>query len=314
MKIHQSLSAKDISKLIKCEIIGNPETLITGINEIHKVESGDLTFVDIPKYYPKALRSKAQAILINQETDCPKEKVLLICSNPFQAYNSLVRNFSPERRIPSGAYHKGENVEIEENVKIYPGVFIGDFVKIGSGTIIHPGVVIYDGTTIGQNVIIGAKSVLGSDAFYFKTYPDHFEKMNSCGTLIIHDNVDIGAGVTIDRGVSGETIIGEHTKIDNLVHIGHGCIIGKRCIIAGQVGIAGKSIIEDDVRLWGQVGVKKGVRIGKGAIVGAQSGVGKSLKAGTSYFGTPAVELDKSLEQFSSLRRLPRILKSQKKL
>ena len=151
--------------------------------------------------------------------------------------------------------------------RIMPDAYIGNHVRIGKNCIIHPNVTILDHCIIGDNVIIQAGTVIGSDAFYYnkKTNRDvHYKKMISCGRVIIEDCVEIGAGCTIDRGVSDDTVIGAGTKMDNMVHIGHDTVIGKNCLFAAQVGIAGATTIEDNVILWGQVGVSKTLTIGKG--------------------------------------------------
>jgi UDP-3-O-[3-hydroxymyristoyl] glucosamine N-acyltransferase len=157
-------------------------------------------------------------------------------------------------------------------------------------------------------VIIHAGTVIGADAFYFKRRKDRdvqYDKLESCGRVIIEDDVGIGAGTTIDKGVSGDTIIGAGTKLDNHIHIGHGAVIGKNCLFAAQVGIGGKAIIEDEVILWGQVGVSKDLTIGKGAIVLAQSGVPSSLDAGKTYFGSPVEEAKTKMRELAWVKRIP---------
>jgi UDP-3-O-[3-hydroxymyristoyl] glucosamine N-acyltransferase len=167
---------------------------------------------------------------------------------------------------------------------------------------------LYDHTEIGDNVIIHANTVIGSDAFYFKRRPEGYDKMVSCGRVIIHDDVEIGASCTVDKGVSGDTIIGKGTKIDNQVHIGHDSVIGKNCLFAAQVGIAGVVTIEDDVILWGQVGVQKDLTIGKGAVVLGQSGIPKSLEGGKTYFGSPVQEAREKMRELAFVKQLPGII------
>jgi UDP-3-O-[3-hydroxymyristoyl] glucosamine N-acyltransferase len=164
---------------------------------------------------------------------------------------------------------------------------------------------LYNNITIGDRTIIHANSVIGSDAFYYKTRPEGRDKMNSVGGVVIEHNVEIGAGCTIDRGVSASTHIGAHTKIDNHVHIGHDTIIGQHCLFAAQVGIAGCVTMGDHVVLWGQVGVTSGVHIGEKAVVLGQSGVTKDIEGGKTYFGTPAEEARGKYREMASLRKLP---------
>ncbi|MCL4121410.1 UNVERIFIED_CONTAM: hypothetical protein GTU68_049442 [Idotea baltica] len=200
------------------------------------------------------------------------------------------------------------NVTIGSGTWIGSNVFLGNNVKIGKNCLIHPNVVIYDGCTIGNNVVIHAGTVLGSDAFYYKNRETGFDKLISCGSIIIEDNVDIGASCTIDRGVTGNTHIKEGTKIDNQVQIAHDTIIGKKCLIASHVGIAGCTVLEDEVTLWGQVGVISGITIGKKAVVYAQSGVGRDLEGGKSYFGSPCDEARKKYKEMAGLKVLPEII------
>ncbi|MDA9311941.1 UDP-3-O-(3-hydroxymyristoyl)glucosamine N-acyltransferase, partial [Polaribacter sp.] len=181
--------------------------------------------------------------------------------------------------------------------------------SIGSNCMIHPNVTIYDNTIIGNHVTIHANTVLGADAFYYKNRPEGFDKLLSGGNVVLEDHVDLGASCTIDRGVTGSTIIGHGTKIDNQVHIGHDTVIGKKCLIASQTGVAGCVIIEDEVTLWGQVGTNSGITIGKGAVILGQTGVTKSVEGGKSYFGTPVAE---SREKLKELAEMKRFLKGRK--
>jgi len=306
MKFKNHISLGSIADLIKGKVLGNPDALVTGINEIHMVESGDITFVDHPKYYQKALNSDASFVIINKEMEAPEGKSLIFTRDPFSDYVHLTKHFRPFEASDKLISSKSK---IGQNSIIQPGVFIGNNVVVGDNVIIHPGVVIYDHCIIGDNVIIHANTVIGSDAFYFKRYPDNFSKMESCGRVIIKDNVEIGAGCTIDKGVSGDTVIGEGTKFDNHIHIGHDTVIGKNCLLAAKVGIAGVVTIEDDVIIWGQVGVNKDLTIGKGAVVLAQSGIGMDLKPGVTYFGSPATEAREKMRELIAMKRIPEIIR-----
>lgn len=301
MKLKQPHTVAEIAKLIDVPFIGNRNQLVTGINEIHRVEVGDLVFVDHPKYYQKALKSAATIILIDQEVDCPEGKSLLISKNPFDDYNRLTKYFSPFKP-QSGMI--GEDCEIDHSALIYPNVFIGHRVRIGSNVTIHPGCYIGDDTVIEENVIIGPNSVLGHYAFYYKQKPEGRERMHSCGNVWIERDVEIGALCSIDAGVSSTTRIGAGTKIDNQVHIGHDTIVGKNCLIAGHTGIAGCVTMEDNVILWGQVGVASNIILGEGAVVLAQSGITKDLKPGVTYFGSPAGEVKEKFKEMVAIRQL----------
>lgn len=307
MTFEQPVAVQWIADFISAEISGDAHQRATGINEIHKVRPGDISFVDFEKYYNKCLDSPATIIIINKKVDCPPGKTLLITDEPFDAYVKLVGHFRPFEPA-----HKmvADTAVIGQGTHLQPGVFVGNHVTIGSNCLIHPNVTIYDHTIIGNNVEIHAGCVIGADAFYFKGRKDRklrYDKMLSCGRVIIEDDVEIGAGTTIDRGVSGDTIIGRGTKLDNHIHIGHGAVIGQNCLFAAQVGIGGKAIIEDDVILWGQVGVNKDLTIGKGAVVMAQSGVPISLQGGKTYFGTPAGEARAKMKELAWVRRIPEL-------
>jgi len=305
MRFEKPVPVSWLAEFIGARIIGDSTAAATGINEIHKVEVGDIVFVDHPKYYDKCIHSSATFIIINKETDCPRGKTLLITEDPFEAYLKLVnhfRPFSPSMKMIS------DSAIIGTGTIIMPNTYIGNGVEIGEGCIIYPNVTILDNCVIGKNVTIQAGTVIGSDAFYYNKKSDreiHYKKMNSCGRVVIGDFVEIGAGCTIDRGVSNDTFIGAGTKIDNLVHIGHDTEIGKNCLFAAQAGIAGASTIEDNVILWGQVGVSKTLTIGKDAELYAQSGAASSLAGGKAYFGSPAAEAKEKMKEFVWIKRIP---------
>src|SRR5258708_5529963 len=199
---------------------------------------------------------------------------------------------------------------VGEGSIIMPNVYIGNHVSIGKNCIIYPNVTILDHCIIGNNVIIQSGTVIGSDAFYYNTKKDRevwYKRMESCGRVIIEDDVEIGACCTIDRGVSHDTIIGRGSKLDNMIQIGHDTVIGKNCLFASQVGIAGATTIGDGVILWGQVGVSKTLSIGDNAVVFAQSGVPYTLEGNKTYFGSPAEEASIKKREFVWIRRIPEI-------
>ena len=295
----------EIAALIGAQIIGSQDGAASGVNEIHKVEEGDLVFVDHPKYYQKCINSAATYIIINQVTDFPPHKSLLLVDEPFEAYQKIVAHYRPFTPLQKTI---SDSASIGEGSIIMPGAIIGNGVEIGNNTIIYPAVVIMDHCIIGNNVIIQSGTVIGSDAFYYnkKVSRDvHYKKMLSGGRVVVENDVEIGANCTIDRGVSGDTLIGAGTKIDNLVHIGHDTIIGKNCLLAAQVGVAGATTIEDEVILWGQVGVSKTLTIGKGAEIYAQSGVPASIEGGRKYFGSPVEDALTKKKELVWIKRIP---------
>ena len=266
---------KDISEIIKAEFIGDPNHMITGFNEIHRVVAGDVVFVDHPKYYHKALESAATTIIINKKVDCPEGKALIITDEPFTAFNKLTLHFQPK-------YYSAQPISttasIGKNTVIMPGCFIGNDVIIGDNCILYPNVVVYDNCHLGNDVTIHAGTIIGSDAFYFKNRKSHFEPLNTCGRVVIKDQVVIGANCTFDKGVTADTLIGKGTIIDNMVHIGHDVIVGEMCLFAANVAIAGCCTISNHVTMWGQVGISSDINIGNGAVIQAQSGVGKMFR------------------------------------
>jgi len=310
MKFPRTYTLKEIAQITQTEPIGNDNFPVKGINEIHVVESGDLVFVDHPKYYDKALESAATVILINKKVDCPEGKALLVSDDPFRDFNKLSNHFKP---FQPANLNIATSAKIGKNTIIQPNVFIGNNVVIGDNCMIHPNVTIYDNCMIGNHVTIHSGTILGADAFYYKNRSTGYDKLLSCGRVVIKDNVDIGAACTIDKGVTGDTTIGEGTKIDNQVQIAHDTIIGEKCLIASQVGIAGCTIIEDEVILWGQVGIISDITIGKKAVILAQAGVSKSLEGNKVYFGSPAAEAREKYRELSLLRSLPKLIEKLKK-
>jgi UDP-3-O-[3-hydroxymyristoyl] glucosamine N-acyltransferase len=310
MKFPAPVSVEWMADLIGAEILGNRNTPISGINEIHKVMKGDLVFVDHPKYYDTCLNSDASFIIINtKDVKIPEGKTIFIVTEPFESYLKIVHHFKPfvvaEKSI-------NDNLIIGEGSIIMPNVFIGSDVVIGKNSIIYPNVSLLDGTIIGDNVVIQAGTVIGSDAFYYNTKKNRdswFKRMQSCGHVVIENNVEIGAGCTIDRGVTSETRIGFGTKMDNMVHIGHDTTVGKNCLFAAQVAIAGGVVIEDGVTLWGQVGVSKTLTIGANAVVLAQSGIPSSLEGGKTYWGTPTELASLKRRELVWIKRLPELWK-----
>ncbi len=311
MKLSQALSLNEIQELVGGKIVGNKDLKITGINEIHKVVEGDLTYVDFHKYYDFVLNSEASVILIDKEADAPEGKALIIVDDPFTAYNSLAHRFRPTQHCTNVI---SETAEIGEGTIIHSGSVIGNNVKIGKNCIIYPNVTVYDYSEIGDNTIIHSNTCIGSDAFYFKGRGTHYEKMHTIGRTIIGSDVEIGSNVTVASGVSGDTVIGDGTKLDSQIHIGHGVVIGKHCLLCAQVAIAGKCNIGDHVILYGKVGVSKAITIGDKAVILASSNVGDNLEGGKTYFGSPAQERRIAWREYAVYRKLPEIWEKVKKL
>ena len=305
MKFPVPQTLRHIASLLNCNYVGADDFPVLGINEIHVVTAGDIVFVDHPKYYDKALNSNATVVLINKKVDCPEGKALLISDDPFRDFNVLTSHFKPFVR---SSVSIDPSAKIGDDTHIQPNVYIGPNVKIGKNCLIHANVTIVSDAIIGDNVVIGSGTVLGGDAFYYKNRPEGYDQLLSCGRVVIEDDVHIGSGCTIDRGVTADTTIGQGSKLDNQIQVGHDTVIGKKCLIASQTGIAGCCIIEDEVTIWGQVGTNSGITIGAKAVILGQTGVTKSVAGNTTYFGTPIQESRASLKEMAALRQLPKLL------
>jgi len=305
---------------------------ITGLKSISSAKKGDLTFLSDKKYLEALKKSRASAVLVNQEyqLDIPQ----VIVKHPQHTFYKLLELLYPEK-TPAGISSKAsisesaqigknayigdfvvirENVKIGDNAKIYPGCYIGENTVIGDGTVIHPNVVIYRDTLIGKNVIIHAGCIIAGDGFGYYQEKGIHKKIPHIGRVIIEDNVEIGANTTIDRAMLDDTTIKKGTKIDNLVMIAHNCYIGENTILVSQVGIAGSSKIGKNVTLAGQVGVADHITIGDNVIVTAKSGVAKNLESNKIYgSGLQAIEWSKWKRIMFYLYKLPDILKKLKK-
>ncbi len=303
MVLEKPLTASEIAALIGGRAIGNTQRLVTGLNEINRVGEGDLVYVDHPKYYGKALASAATTILIDKEVEIPAGKAIIVSADPCADYNALVGRFMPRKGW------RADDAVIGEGSEVHPSVVLGANVRIGAGCLIMPGVVIYEHTTIGDRVTIHANAVIGADPFYYRKRPTGFDKMAVGGSVVIEDDVEIGALTTIDRGVSADTRIGRGTKIDNHVQVGHDTLIGARCLIVAHTAIAGACVIEDEVTLWGQVGVPSKIRIGRGATLLGQSAPMGPLEGGKTYLGSPAGEWRVKMREIAALVKLPDVVK-----
>jgi len=302
-------SLKDIAKLIDGEIVGNEDTMITGVCGIKEACKGDITFIANPKYAPFMDKTLASAIITSREIQ-KTDKPIVRTQDPSLAFAKILSLIAPDEvSQPQGVHPTaiiGKNVSlgkdaavgpyaviedsvgIADNTVIHAGCFIGHHTKIGSNCIIYPNVSIRERITIGNRVIIHCGTVIGSDGFGFATIRGSHHKIPQIGTVIIEDNVEIGANVTIDRARFDKTFIGRGTKIDNLVQIAHNVIIGEDSIIVAQAGVSGSTTIGKNVTLAGQAGLVGHITVGDGAIAAAQAGVTKSIPANTLVSGYPA--------------------------
>jgi UDP-3-O-[3-hydroxymyristoyl] glucosamine N-acyltransferase len=323
------MKLKEIADLIGGRIIGNPEIEITGVSGIREARHGDITFLADKKNIKDIYNTNASAVIVRDEIEGLSTSMLIV-NNPHLAFAKALEVFYTKPFKSLGISNKaiiGDNVDFGDNVTVYPlvyissnitigarvtifpGVYIGDRVSIGEDSIIYPNVTIRENVTIGKRVIIHSGTVIGSDGFGYVLEKGKHYKIPQVGGVIIEDDVEIGANVTIDRATTGNTIVGSGTKIDNLVQIAHNVKIGKNCIIVAQVGIGGSVEIGDGVILAGQVGVRDHVKIGSGVKIGAQSGIVHDIPDNEAFSGTPAIPHKTWLRAQSIYAKLPEYIK-----
>jgi UDP-3-O-[3-hydroxymyristoyl] glucosamine N-acyltransferase len=309
-------------------VVGDPSVVIGGVAGIREALPGDITFLANSRYDAHLRETRASAVICSGEardTTIP----LIVVENPYLAFQRAVRIFRPDRHRPAAGVHATAVIDPEasigEGVSIGPYCVVQGGARIGDRAVLMSGCVIGHGTEIGddsclyarvvvrEDCIVGARCiihpgvVIGGDGFGFAFDAGRFHKVPQVGNVVIGDDVEIGANTTIDRATTHSTRIGDGTKIDNLVQIGHNVVIGRHCIIVAQVGISGSTELEDYVTLGGQAGLVGHIKIGKGAMVGAQSGVSKSVPAETVVTGYPATQhtLWKRLQAF--IHKLPEL-------
>ncbi|MBI5098647.1 MAG: UDP-3-O-(3-hydroxymyristoyl)glucosamine N-acyltransferase [Nitrospirae bacterium] len=323
------MKLKELSDLIGGRITGDHEVEITGAAGVNEAKPGDITFLADKKLLKDLLTSKASAVIAREKIEDLSVSIL-ISDNPYFTFARALEVFYRKPFKPLGVSDKatvcrdvsfGEDVSIYPNVYIsnnvaigsrvtmFPGVFIGEGTSIGDDSIIYSNVTIRENVTVGKNVIIHAGAVIGSDGFGYVFEKGVHYKIPQVGGVIIEDDVEIGANVTIDRATTGNTIIGSGTKIDNLVHIAHNVKIGKNCIILGQVGVAGSAEIGEGVILAGQSGVRDHVKIGNGAMIGSKAGISDNIPDGQIYSGFPAIPHKTWLRAQSIYSKLPEYIK-----
>lgn len=324
----------EIAKLFSATVVGDGNIEIKGVKGLEDAEEGDITYLSSSKNLSKLIATKASAVLVKEKLE-GIDKAQLIVSNPQLAFARLLSLFYvkpepylglSERAFISEKASIGEkvtvypfsyiedDVSIGEGTVIYPFVYIGKGSKIGKDCIIYPNVTIRERVTIGNRVIIHSGAVIGSDGFGYIFHECKHEKIPQVGTVIVEDDVEIGANTTIDRATTGVTFIGEGTKIDNLVQIAHNVKIGKKCIIVAQVGIAGSSIVGDGSILAGQVGISDHVEIEPGTVITAQSGVMPGKVERGVFSGYPIMPHREWLRATAVFQKLPELHKKIREL
>lgn len=305
MELATPTTAGELAARTGARLLGDAACVVTGLNEIHHVRPGDLCFVDHPRYYERTLASPASVVLIDREFACPPGKALLVTEDPFAAYNALVEEARPrEQSLDWGG--AAARPTIGSGTVLAPTAVLGRGVTVGRDCTVGPGVVIGDGCTLGDRVVVGANSVIGGEAFYYKKTAEGYLPWRSAGSVLLEDDVELGPGCTIARGVSAVTTIGRGSKLDAQVQIGHDCRLGPHCLLASQVGVAGNTVIGEWSVLLGQVGVAQNLTLGPRTFVAAKSGVSKNLEGDNQYFGYPAQRMRDQLREWAILRRLRR--------
>jgi UDP-3-O-[3-hydroxymyristoyl] glucosamine N-acyltransferase len=322
-------TTEEIAKAIGGQVVGDSSAILKNFTTIETAQAGDLTFAENEDFFARAEQSAATAIIADNRFSSAK-KTLIQVANARIAFAKAMALFYPDPKFPAGIHptaviastakidataHVGPHCVIGERVSLGPrvvllaGNYIGDDSKLDEDAILFPGVTLYAGSIIGKRVRVHANTVVGSDGFGYVQDGTIHRKVPQIGNVVIGDDVEIGAGVTIDRGALGSTVIGKGTKIDNLVQIAHNVQIGEGCLLIAQVGIAGSSRLGNQVILAGQVGVGGHLKIGDNAIVGAKSGVMHDIPDGQKWMWIPA-QPDRDIKrQILAIQRLPDLLK-----
>ena len=330
------ISVADIAKLVKGELIGDGELLVNGFSGIKEAKKNELTFLSNSKYEPLLADTQAGVTLVPRQISCPG-KTLIRVDNPSLSFTQVVnyflkdapdykpRGIHPTAVIAPGAklgvgVAVGAHTVIEDGAivlrgcVIYANCYLGHDTHLGENCLIYPNVVLREKVSLGQRVIIHSGTVIGSDGYGYIPVNGKHMKIPQIGSVLIEDDVEIGANVTIDRARFDKTVIGEGTKIDNLVQIAHNVTIGKHCLIVSQSGIAGSTKLGDHVILAAQSGLVGHIEIGDGAIVMAQTGVSHSVKAGEQVFGSPAQPIKQAFRNNAHIQRFDKYVETIKDL
>ena len=322
-------TVSEIAKHLGGEVVGDGHAVLNSFAPADRAQNGDLTFAETEDFFSRAEQSAATAIIADKRFSSSK-KILIRVPNARIAFAKVLALFFPEPKFPAGVHptavvasgakidptaHIGPHCVVGERVQIgarsflQSGNSIGADSKLGEDVNLFPNVTIYPRTEIGQGVRIHAGTVIGSDGYGYVLDGGVHRKVPQIGNVIIHDDVEIGANVTVDRGALGATVIGKGTKIDNLVQIAHNVQIGEHCLVIAQVGIAGSTKLGNYVVLAGQAGIGGHLKIGNQVTVGAQSGVMTDIPDKATWLGSPAQPDREMKRQFIAIQRLPDLLK-----
>ncbi|MEW6325854.1 MAG: UDP-3-O-(3-hydroxymyristoyl)glucosamine N-acyltransferase, partial [Nitrospirota bacterium] len=324
----RSATLRELAALVGGRVIGDDSLLISGIAPLREARSGQITFFSNPRYADDLAATKASAVVLNARhaETAPAAAARLVVDDPYYGMCQIVRHFyvrpyeaagvspmaSIGREATLGAdvsIHPfavvGDRAVIGDRVTLHPGCYVGPGAVIGDDSLLHPNVTVLERVRIGRRVIIHSGTVVGSDGFGYAFHQGEHRKIPQVGTVVIEDDVELGANVTVDRATLGETVIGRGTKIDNLVQIAHNVTIGERSIIVAQAGVSGSTSVGRGVILAGQVGVVGHLSIGDRVRVGAQSGVARDVPAGRDVSGSPAIDHRQWLAVQATLPHLP---------
>jgi UDP-3-O-[3-hydroxymyristoyl] glucosamine N-acyltransferase len=329
----ESKSVAELAALVGGHVVGDVAVRITRVAALTDADAGAIAFVEDRRALPLALRSRAACLLVplNAVADAAAAAPVLIeVAQPKLAFTQVAAVLHPPKRMAAGVHPTAAvatSAEIEADVYIGPHVVIDERAQIGAGTqlhagvrvgadvrlgrecVLHPHVVLYDGVTLGERVVLHAGVVVGADGFGYVRAAQGYHKFPQIGSVVVEDDVEIGANSCVDRGALGTTCIGRGTKLDNLVQVAHNVQIGARVVIAAQTGISGSTIIEDDAVIGGQVGFGDHARVEAGAVIGSKAGVlpGKIVRAGTVQWGVPVRPLDEYKRLNAHFGRLPQM-------
>jgi len=324
------LSLAAIAELVQGDLDGDGSIRIHGVAKIEEAKEGELSFIANPKYARFIESTNASAIIVGKDfPGCAR--AVIRTQNPYFSFLKVLRLFHPPQQLLAAGIHPtaviddaaqigastrigahvfiGKNCTIGEKVTIHPGVVLGPDVEVGDNTIIYANVVVREAVRIGKNVIIHSGTVIGSDGFGFAREGQQYHKIPQVGTVIIEDDVEIGANCAIDRATLGATILRKGVKLDNLIQIAHNVEVGENTVIAAQTGISGSTKLGKNNVIGGQVGFVGHIEVGDNVTIGAQSGVTKNIPAGSVYFGYPARPIMKAKREEAALRKLPALLK-----
>jgi len=325
-------TAGQIAGILEGEVDGNPEIAVHKLAKIEEGESGSLTFLANPKYTSHIYTTKASVTIVNKDfvPDQDISTTMIKVDDAYESFSKLLQYYNQVKNnkvgIESpvftaddakygenfylGAFsYVGNNVDIGKNVKIYPNVYVGDNVKIDDNVIIFAGAKIYSETVIGKNCLIHSGAIIGADGFGYTPNKDgEFSRVPQTGNVVLEDNVDIGAGTTIDRATLGSTILRKGVKLDNQIQIAHNVEIGEHTVIAAQTGIAGSTKIGKRCMIGGQVGIVGHITIGDNVKIQAQSGIGRNIKDNEVLQGSPALTYGDYNKSYVHFKNLPKVV------